>query len=85
MARGRARLCRSTSGTRSSPEEFLLADEHLGARAAVHRYPSLRSVSTYLLAGRDEQRNDSLDQLVPRDQPMALLRMPRRSSLRAPA
>ena len=50
------------------PKEFLLADEHLGARSADHRVdPPSGSVSTYRLVGLDEQQNGYLYRLVPRD------------------
>lgn len=38
------------------PKEFLLADEHLGPRTADHRQAPSGAVSTYRLAGRDEER-----------------------------
>jgi hypothetical protein len=48
------------------PEQFMLADEHLGARPADRpvRPPSGR-VSTCRLAGRDEERGGYVYQLVP--------------------
>jgi hypothetical protein len=38
------------------PKEFLLPDEHLGARPADRRTPPSGSVSIYRLVGRDEER-----------------------------
>lgn len=50
-----------------APNEFLLADEHLGVRPAdqpVH--PPSGSVSTYRLVGRDAQGSGYRYQVVPR-------------------
>lgn len=49
------------------PKEFLLADEHLGARSADHRVqPPTGSVSTYRLVGRDEEHAGYRYRVVPR-------------------
>ena len=69
------------------PKEFLLADEHLGARSADHRVdrPS-GSVSTYRLVGRDGQAERlPLPTGAAGLSPRPCFRMPRRSSPRAPA
>jgi hypothetical protein len=49
------------------PQEFLLADEHLGARSTEEstRAPS-GSVSTYRLSSRDEERGAYVYRVVPR-------------------
>jgi hypothetical protein len=50
------------------PEEFLLADEHLGARPADHRVnPPSGGVSTYHLVGRDEERGGYVYRVAPRE------------------
>jgi hypothetical protein len=49
------------------PKEFLLADEHVGARTAVHRQAPSGSVSSYRLVGHDEERGGYVYRLVPRE------------------
>jgi hypothetical protein len=49
------------------PREFLLADEHLGARTAERRQAPSGSVSTYRLVGRDDERDGYVYRLVPRE------------------
>lgn len=50
------------------PEEFLLADEHLGVRPADRaKRPPSGSVSTYRLVGRDEQRGGYIYRVAHRE------------------
>jgi hypothetical protein len=50
------------------PQEFLLADEHLGARPAdLTVRPPTGAVSTYRLVGRDEERGGYLYRVEPRE------------------
>ena len=52
----------------SPPTEFLLADEHLGARSAEEsRRPPSGSVSTYRLSTRDEERGAYIYRVAPRE------------------
>ena len=48
------------------PKEFLLPDEHLGARPADRRTPPSGSVSIYRLVGRDEERGGYVYKLAQR-------------------
>lgn len=48
------------------PKEFLLADEHLGARPAEHRDAPSGSVSSYRLVGPDEERGGYVYRVVAR-------------------
>jgi hypothetical protein len=50
-----------------APKEFLLADEHLGARSAEHRQAPTGGVSTYRLVGHDEERGGYVYRLAPRE------------------
>jgi hypothetical protein len=50
------------------PAEFLLADEHMGARSAEEsRRPPSGSVSTYRLSSRDEERGAYIYKVAPRE------------------
>ncbi|HWM00763.1 MAG TPA: hypothetical protein VNP92_00335 [Actinophytocola sp.] len=49
------------------PKEFLLADEHLGARTAEHRQAPSGGVSSYRLVGYDEERGGYVYRLAPRE------------------
>jgi len=50
------------------PQEFLLADEHLGVRPADHpKRPPSGAVSTYHLVGRDEQRGGYIYRVAHRE------------------
>jgi hypothetical protein len=50
----------------SPPKEFLLADEHLGARPADRKGPPSGAVSTYRLVNRDESKGGYVYRLAPR-------------------
>ena len=47
------------------PQEFLLADEHLGARTAEHRQAPSGSISSYRLVRYDEERGGYVYRLAP--------------------
>jgi hypothetical protein len=50
------------------PKEFLLADEHLGARSAEEsRRPPSGAVSTYRLSAHDEERGAFIYRVAPRE------------------
>jgi hypothetical protein len=52
----------------SPPAEFLLADEHLGARSTEEsKRPPSGSVSTYRLSSRDEERGAYIYRVAPRE------------------
>jgi len=50
-----------------APKQFLLADEHLGARSADQSVrPPTGAVSTYSLVGRDDERGGYVYRVAPR-------------------